>query len=252
MPIETDFSIERACSTWHDHMRPHYLDDSYLCTFEAIVERAEEGRVLLDNTAFYPQSGGQPSDTGYLVVDGIERRVTGAEMSGGMIWHLADGVAAGDRVMGRIDWERRLRFMRSHTACHILSAVIFRETGARITGNQIDLERSRVDFSLEQFDRSKIGDYLAKANGVISEDIAVSISYLTHEEAMAVPGLVKLAMEVPDREEVRVVEIEGVDRQACGGTHVRRTGEVGGIELVKAENKGKANRRIYFRLVDGD
>jgi misacylated tRNA(Ala) deacylase len=128
--------------------------------------------------------------------------------------------------------------------------VIFKETGARITGNQIDLARSRVDFSLEAFDKSKIAEYVEQANSIISEDRAVRISLLPRSEAMEIPDLVRLAMDVPDREVIRVIDIEGVDQQACGGTHIRRTGEIGGIKLLKAENKGKSNRRIYFELVD--
>ena len=140
--------------------------------------------------------------------------------------------------------------MRSHTACHILSAVIFKETGAKITGNQIDLARSRVDFSLEKFDKSDMAAYVDKANQMIVKNHAVKTSFMPKAEAMVIPDLKRLAMQVPDREEIRIVEIEGVDRQACGGTHVRSTGEVKGIKLVKAENKGKFNRRVYFELVD--
>lgn len=104
--------------------------------------------------------------------------------------------------------------------------------------------------SLEAFDKSKIAEYVDQANRIISEDRVVKISLLPRSEALEIPDLVRLAMEVPDREEIRVIEIEGVDRQACGGTHVRRTGEIVGIKLVKAENKGKSNRRVYFELVD--
>lgn len=138
--------------------------------------------------------------------------------------------------------------MRGHTACHILSAVIFKETGAKITGNQIDLGRSRVDFSLEKFDKSQMTGYIEAANKVVGEDRAVASRFLSKKEAMKIPDLIRLAMEVPDREEIRVVEIAGVDAQACGGTHIRRTGEVGIIKFIKAENKGKANRRVYFEI----
>jgi misacylated tRNA(Ala) deacylase len=140
--------------------------------------------------------------------------------------------------------------MRSHTACHILSSIIFNATGAKITGNQIDSAKSRVDFSLETFDKSRIATYVDEVNRIISEDHAVKTSLLPRAEAMSIPDLVRLAMDVPDREQIRVVEVEGVDRQACGGTHVRNTGEIRGIKLVKAENKGKSNRRVYFELAD--
>ena len=132
----------------------------------------------------------------------------------------------------------------------LLSSIIFNATGAKITGNQIDSAKSRVDFSLETFDKSRIATYVDEANHIISENHAVKTSLLPRAEAMAIPDLVRLAMDVPDREQIRVVEVEGVDRQACGGTHVRNTGEIRGIKLVKAENKGKSNRRVYFELAD--
>jgi misacylated tRNA(Ala) deacylase len=129
--------------------------------------------------------------------------------------------------------------------------VIFQETGAKITGNQIDLTRSRIDFSLELFDKTKITEYVDRANEIIKNDHRVETVIFPKAEALSIPDLVRLAMAVPDREEIRMVRVVGVDTQACGGTHVRSTIEVGGIKLIKAENKGKANRRVYFELVDG-
>jgi misacylated tRNA(Ala) deacylase len=231
-------------------MKSIYIEDSYTKTFDTTISAVEGDGVILEATAFYPQSGGQPSDLGSLFRDGEEFRVLRVELPGPI--HILDkpGLAREDKVSGRIDWDRRYRFMRSHTACHILSSVIFKETGARITGNQIDLARSRVDFSLEVFDKSRIAAYVDEANRIISEDHPVKTSLLTRAEAMDIPDLVRLAMDVPDREQIRVVEVEGVDRQACGGTHVRATDEIKGIKLVKAENKGKSNRRVYFELTE--
>ena len=231
-------------------MKSIYIEDSYIKSFDTLVSAVEGDGVILEATAFYPQSGGQPSDLGSLFRDGEEFRVLRVELPGPL--HILDkpGLAVGDKVSGRIDWDRRYRFMRSHTACHILSSIIFNATGAKITGNQIDLARSRVDFSLETFDKSRIATYVDEVNRIISEDHAVKTSLLPRAEAMAIPDLVRLAMDVPDREQIRVVEVEGVDKQACGGTHVRNTGEIRGIKLVKAENKGKSNRRVYFELAD--
>jgi misacylated tRNA(Ala) deacylase len=231
-------------------MKPIHIEDSYAKSFDTTVNAADGGSVILEATAFYPQSGGQPSDLGSIFRDGEEFKVLRVELPGPA--HILDkpGLAQGDKVSGKIDWERRYRFMRSHTVCHILSAVIFKETGAKITGNQIDLARSRVDFSLEKFDKSEMSAYVDKANRIIIESHAVETSFLPKSEAMTIPDLVRLAMEVPDREAIRIVDIEGVDRQACGGTHVRSTGEIKGLKLVKAENKGKSNRRVYFELVD--
>ena len=231
-------------------MKPIYIEDSYIKSFDTLVSAVEGDGVNLEATAFYPLSGGQPSDLGSLFRDREEFKVLRVEFPGPL--HILDkpGLAVGDKVSGRIDWERRYRFMRSHTACHILSSIIFNATGAKITGNQIDSAKSRVDFSLETFDKSRIATYVDEANRIISEDHAVKTSLLPRAEAMAIPDLVRLAMDVPDREQIRVVEVEGVDKQACGGTHVRNTGEIRGIKLVKAENKGKSNRRVYFELAD--
>ena len=234
-----------------------YLLDCYVKEFEATVTDVADDRfVILDRTAFYPDSGGQPHDTGVLVRegDGREFPVTYTRKIDDLISHevtIADSgsvLAAGDRVTGRIDWERRYLFMRSHTACHVLSAVIHKETGALITGNRIGEARTRVDFSLKDFDRSEIKSYEEKTNEIIDQNLPVEIKILSKEEALEIPSIVKLKMDLPDREEIRVIEIVGYDTQACGGTHVGNTGEIGQIEVVKAENKGKNNRRIYFRL----
>lgn len=232
-------------------MRTLYLENSYLREFDATVERANGDQITLDRTAFYPQAGGQPSDTGTLLKGGEELNVLRVEAPGPVHTMDRTGLIEGDRVHGTIDWKRRYRLMRSHTACHILSAVIFQETGARITGNQIDLSRSRIDFSLELFDKTKMAEYIKRANEIVKENHLVKTAILPKTEALSIPDLVRLAMELPDREEIRVVSVEGVDSQACGGTHVRSTIEIGGIKLIKAENKGKANRRVYFELVDG-
>lgn len=228
------------------------MEDSYLWAFDATVEYVFDEKVILDKTAFYPQSGGQPADAGFLFRGDKQFQVVGVEPGERGIKHILDrtGLMPGDKVSGRIDSERRHRFMRSHTACHILSAVIFQETGAKITGNQIELSRSRVDFSLESFDKAKMGEYVEKANGIVGERHPVTTKIIPRAEALALPDLVRLAMDVPDREMIRIVEIEGVDRQACGGTHVKNTGEIGKIKMIKAENKGKANRRVYFSLED--
>ena len=143
-------------------MKEMYLENSYLWAFDATVEDVFGELVILDKTAFYPQSGGQPADAGFLLRGDERFQVVGVEPGECGIKHIlvrAD-LKPGDQVSGRIDSERRYKFMRSHTACHILSAVIFQETGAKITGNQIELSRSRVDFSLESFDKAKMIEYV--------------------------------------------------------------------------------------------
>lgn len=228
-----------------------YPKDCYLKEFEATVEGIIDDRfVVLDKTAFYPNAGGQPNDLGVLVGAGSKYPVVYVRKMDDLISHeIADsGLSVGDHVTGRIDWGRRYLFMRSHTACHVLSAVINRETGALITGNQIGEARTRVDFSLKDFDRSQIKLFEEKTNEIIDQEIPVEIKILPAEEALEIPSIVKLKMDLPEMEEMRIIDIVGFDAQACGGTHVRNTGEIGRIEVVKAENKGKNNRRIYFRL----
>jgi len=228
-----------------------YLNDCYLKEFEATVEDVADDRfVILDKTAFYPNAGGQPNDLGVLIRDGREYPVVHVRKTDDQVSHeIADpGLMAGDKVTGRIDWDRRYLFMRSHTACHVLSAVINKETGALITGNQIGEAKTRVDFSLTDFDRSQIKSFEEKTNEIIDQEIPVEIKILPAKEALKMPSIVKLKMDLPEMEEIRIIDIVGFDEQACGGTHVRNTGEIGRIEVVKAENKGKNNRRIYFRL----
>lgn len=237
---------------------PLYLHDSYLKEFEAVVvsvsgDGEKAGKfITLDRTAFYPNSGGQPWDEGTIIKhNGEEFRVAFVGKFSGDISHEVDktGLNPGDRVKCRIDWDRRYKLMRSHTAAHMLSAVINRETGALITGNQLGLDKNRIDFSLDNFDREKLGEYIRMANEHVRQDHKVHISEMRREDVEKDPHLVKLAKGLPPGIEIlRMIEISGLDKQPDGGTHVRSTKEVGEIELVGCENKGKDNRRVYFVL----
>ncbi len=235
-------------------MEELYLKDCYLKEFEATVESVKDDKfVVLDRTAFYPKSGGQPHDTGVLVHDGEEFPVVFVGKFDGKVSHEVSkpGLKEGDRVKGIIDWDRRQLFMKYHTACHILSAIIHDETGAKISGNQLAENKTRVDFNLENFDREQIKSYESKVNRIIDMNVPVDISLLSRNEAFSIPSVVKLKDAFPpELEEIRVISIEDVDRQACGGTHVSNTGEIPHIEIFKAENKGKNNRRVYFRFRD--
>lgn len=228
-----------------------YLKDHYLKEFDATVVSVKEGKfVVLDQTAFYPNSGGQPFDTGVLIRGDQKFRVLYVGKFDGEISHEVEpGLAPGDRVHGVIDWDRRYRLMRMHTASHILSAIFHREAGALITGNQLGLDSSRIDFSLENFDRDAIQNYVAQANSYVKATLPVSIKFISRDEALQLPGLVKLAKGLPPAiTEIRLLEIKDVDTQPDGGTHVANTSEVGTIELLDMENKGKNNRRLYFTL----
>lgn len=229
-----------------------YLNDCYLKEFEAVVVSvSDNNKLVLDQTAFYPESGGQLSDHGTLMrlEDSKIFNVKHVQKSG-EVFHEVDqaGFKEGDKVIGKLDWERRYKLMRAHTAAHVLSAV-FHQPGALITGNQLGLDKSRIDFNLENFDREKINEYFRKANEIVAKDLEVKISYIPREEAEKNPSLFKLAKILPASiKNLRIVEIVGFDRQADGGTHVAKLGEIKSIKFVKAENKGKNNRRIYFEL----
>tara|TARA_Y100000310_G_scaffold345729_1_gene468924 strand:+ start:6643 stop:7356 length:714 start_codon:yes stop_codon:yes gene_type:complete len=227
-----------------------YLNDSYLKEFEAEVKEVNDKFIVLDKTCFYPNSGGQPNDTGKLFCNGEEYNVIYVGNFNNEISHEVDkqGLKKGDKIKGVIDWERRYELMKMHTAAHVLSAVFFIELNAIITGNQKNIDKSRIDFNLENYNVNEIKEKLKKANEVIKKDLKVKSHYLTKEEVMKNPSLHKLSTEIKDRDNYRIIEIETLDTQCDGGTHVKSLKEIGELIFLKAENKGKNNRRVYFGL----
>jgi len=229
-----------------------YLDDSYLKEFDATVTKVDGGKyVVLDNTGFYPNSGGQPWDEGVMKRDGEEFKVVFVGKFGDNISHEVDkeGLKVGDKVHCVIDWDRRYKLMRMHTSAHIVSTLIHNKTGALISGNQLGIDKTRIDFSLEDYDRDKMVEYLKEANEIIKKNMEVKSYYLPREEAMKIPSVVKLAGALPPAiDTLRIVEIGDFDTQADGGTHVKNTSEIGDLEFLKAENKGKNNRRVYYKI----
>ncbi len=223
-----------------------YFDDPYLKEFSSIVAKVDSNRVVLEASAFYPAGGGQPCDTGVIIGQSEHRvlKVSKSEDGEDIVHEIEGSLDVGEKVEGRIDWDRRYKLMRMHTAAHVLSAVIHKKTGAMITGNQLGVEQSRIDFSLEDFDRAKIYEHCDEANRLIAEGREVK-SYFT--DSTSVPTL--LAKGLPDVDRIRIVEIDGIDAQADGGTHVKSTEEIGRIEITKVENKGKHNRRVYYTLM---
>ena len=225
-----------------------YWDDMYLKEFDAKVESVDGTNVVLDQTAFNPRGGGLVSDTG--TVGGL--KVAEVSKEGDEITHALEtppDFGPGAVVHGALDWDRRFRIMRMHTSAHILSAVVNREAGALITGNQISPDQSRVDFSLDDFDKGKISSYVEKVNEAVSRGLEVKTYFMKREEALANPGFVKLANAMPPAVDMlRIVEIGDVDTQADGGVHVRNTLEIGKVVGLRTENKGKSNRRLYFTV----
>lgn len=228
-----------------------YLEDSYLKEFEATVTKVENKFIVLDKTVFYPLGGGQLNDEGKLICNNEEYGVVFVKKIGEDISHEVDkeGLKVGDKVKGVIDWQRRSTLMKYHTAAHVISAIFHKEANALITGNQLSLDKARIDFNLENFDREKINEYFEKANSIIEKDLLIKAYFIGREEAEKDPSLFKLAKALPETiKEIRIVEIVGFDKQADAGTHVASLKEIGEIEFLKAENKGKNNRRVYFRL----
>jgi misacylated tRNA(Ala) deacylase len=235
-----------------------YLSDAYLREFDATVVAVdvEGSRVALDRTAFYYTGGGQPHDTGTL--GGL--RVTSVKREGADVWHtveVSDGAAlpaAGDTVHGEIDWDRRHQLMRTHTALHVLCGVIWNEYGKAVTGGNMEPLSARMDFEFDPLPPA-FGETIEKR---VNEELAaarpINVEFLDRPAALADPDLIRTKVNlIPESvQEIRVVDIVGLDKQADGGTHVRTTDEVGRIRVVKTESKGKANKRIRIEIVDAD
>lgn len=228
-----------------------YWEDSYLQEFEATITRVEQNKIALDQTAFYAEGGGQPTDLGTLTANGKTYEVTRVFKESGEIWHAlssAEGLSVGMAVHGKLDWNRRYALMRHHTAAHLLSDVLMAETGAMVTGNQKYPDRARVDFTLEKVEPEQLKRWEQKANELIAQGIEVKCKFVSVQELEANPKLVKLCKGLPPGlKEVRIVD-DGVDAMACGGTHLKNLREIGRIRITGMENKGKGKKRIEFVL----
>ena len=229
-----------------------FLVDSYLKESPARVVSIKDGKYLiLNQTVFYPKGGGQPHDMGKIIKGNEVYKVVYVGKFSGEISHEVDqvGLQPGDNVHCILNWERRYKLMRSHSAAHVIAALINKGTGALITGNQLGEDHIRFDFSLQKFDRTLLEEYLTKANKLFSIDIPVKWYNLPREEAMKIPGIIKMAGAFPPNiPTLRIVEIIGIDKQADGGTHVKNLKEIGKLKLIKTKNKGKNNKRVYLKL----
>jgi len=229
-----------------------YMKDSYLKNWNAkVVSVKDDKYIVLDKTAFYPKGGGQPWDEGYIIKDGEKFKVVYVGKFSGEISHEVEkpGLKEGDLVSCEIDWERRYTYMRYHTACHLVSNLLFRRANAKITGNQIELDKARMDFSMEDYSPEKLHTYVNEANEIIQKNLPVTIGYLSREEVLQKPELARLAIGLPKNiKEFRIIKIGDIDEQVDGGTHIKNLNEIGKIEIIKTVNKGKNNRRLYFIL----
>jgi len=232
-----------------------YLYDSYLREFEAKILQKIGNQILLDQTAFHPLTGGVAYDIGYLVKGNLKWKVLKVEIDKEtkQITHTLEDVAndleQGDIVKGFLDWDRRYKLMRLHTAAHLIAAVMYTDYNTLITGGQVDPEYAKLDFNLPRTDREIFESAIEKATKEARKGVSLKIYFLTRKEALKMPGVVKLAEKMPpDEKELRIVEIPGIDLQADGGPHVKNTMEIGDIRLLKIENKGKNQRRVYFEV----
>ncbi len=233
-----------------------YYDDAYVQAFDAAIVAVAEDRVALDRTAFYPGGGGQPNDVGWLELDGQRLAVTKVKKEGDSVWHwlATDGglplITPGAAVRGIVDWERRYRLMRTHTAMHILCGVVWRDYGAQVTGGNMDPGEGRMDFEFASLSKELIQEIEAKCNVEVAAGRAVRTQILPRAEAFEIPDLIRTKINLlPEGiQEVRTVEIVGLDLQADGGTHVANTQEVGAIKVVDYKSKGAINKRLYIAL----
>ena len=230
-----------------------FSGDSYIREFESRVARLEGREVILDRTAFYPGGGGQPADKGSIGIGPVRASVVDVRRDGGNVVHVLD-TAIPDTVRdlkGTLDWDRRYAHMRYHTALHVLSGVIWRNFEAKVTGGQMRTDRARMDFSFPgEWTADVVAEIERLTNAALAEGRPVKVYELEREEALANPDLIRTQVNlVPERvKRIRIVEIEGLDTQADGGTHVANTSEVGEMGITGHKSKGRQNKRIEFAL----
>ncbi len=233
-----------------------YHQNSYMFECTAKVVAVEGDEVALDATVFFPGGGGQMPDHGTISWHNRqnEGNVIALNKRDDVVWHTLDCLPppVGTEVVGTIDWDFRYHMMRTHTALHILCGIIFREFGVQVTGGQMYPDRARMDFAMDDLSKERIAFIEEKINEAVKADYPIRVYTLPRERAFTIPDLIRTKINLlpPEIEEVRIVEIVGLDLQADGGTHVHHTKEVGGIKITKTENKGKINKRLEIRLED--
>jgi misacylated tRNA(Ala) deacylase len=240
------------------HGRTQRLDllDPSLREWQCTVLQADpEQGIVLDRSAFYPGGGGQPPDHGVLLWQGVQTRIVGTRKGDDLYLIPAEGDPVprpGTAVTGAVEDDRRTRLMRTHSGLHVLCGVVFRDFGALVTGGNMEPGEARMDFNLPEVP----ADFKARLEGLVNTEIvadrAVAVRVLPRDEALAIPDIVRTqANLIPaDEQEIRIVDIVGLDVQADGGTHVASTAHIGKMQVVKVESKGRANRRVRVRLAD--
>lgn len=228
--------------------------DAYRRSTDATVVEVLDDGVVLDRTVFYPRGGGQPGDTGWLRWQGRSVRVQDTFRREGLLVHLLEdpdaGPSQGTEVLAEIDWERRHLLMRTHTALHVLSGLIWRDYGAKVTGGNMEPGEARMDFELEGLPQGFGAEVEEKLNRALSDAHPVEVTFVPRTQALSDPDLIRTKVNlIPEAvDPIRVVDIVGIDRQADGGTHVASTVEVGRVRVVKTDNKGKTFKRMRIAV----
>jgi misacylated tRNA(Ala) deacylase len=233
-----------------------YLRDSYIKELESQVVSSENNKIILDKTIFYPTGGGQPCDTGVIIsaLDGKEYKIIETKKQGDEVVHMSQEPANlndGEKVVCKIDWEKRYMHMKLHTMLHIIDGVVYKKYKGEITGGQIFDNSARMDFDIPGFTKEMLSSIISDAQIIIDEGHRVVPKEMTREEAKKIDGIARTAPGAELLEKldiVRIIDIEGFDFQLDGGTHVANTNELGKISLVKFENKGSHNKRVEFSL----
>lgn len=233
-----------------------YQTDSYLTEFDANVTSVlqEQRAIVLDRTAFYPGGGGQPSDLGFLNVTGVIYPVEKVKKQEEDVLHFLGGneplPAVGSVSRGTLDWARRYKLMRTHTALHVLCGTVFRDYGALVTGGDMEPLKGRMDFEFERMRGALVRGIEAAVNNEVAKAREIRVKILPREQAFQIPDLIRTKINLLPEGimQVRTVEIVGLDLQADGGTHVHNTNEVGTIRVVDYKSKGAINKRIYIEI----
>ncbi len=231
-----------------------YHADSYLREFEAVVTEVVADGLVLNRTAFFPGGGGQPNDVGWLEVGGARWEVRNVKRRKGRIVHYLDRALppVGTTLRGILDWDRRYALMRTHTAMHILCGVVWRDYEAAVTGGKMKPLQGRMDFEFERMQKDLVEQIEEKINIEVAAARPISVRILPREEAFQIPDLIRTKINLlPEHiKQVRVVEIEGLDLQADGGTHVANSEEVGPLRIADYKSKGRINKRLVVALED--
>ncbi len=235
-----------------------FHEDSYLRSFTSRVSGHDQQNhgLILDETAFYPGGGGQPSDHGWFLIDNKEIKLVAVKpISGNIVHILPDDVTlpeVGSSLDAKLDWDRRYQLMRTHTAMHILCGTIFRDYGASVTGGNMEPLLGRMDFEFASLTKDLVQLIENAVNLEIKKSLPVTWRNIARQEAFQIPDLIRTKINLlpPQISEVRVVEIEGLDLQADGGTHVKDTGEVGSVNITDYKSKGRDNKRIYLEVLE--